>query len=54
MNTELERELQMLGVLPLDVVTPEDDDRYEDIRYVHLAKGYFNTEYTGDNGEILF
>lgn len=54
MNTKLERELQMLGVIPLDVVTPKDDDRYEDIRYTHLDKDYYNTEYTGDNGEILF
>ena len=51
LDYDTERELQMIGILPANVVIKEDLEN--DVRFIHLAKDYYGNAYN-DKGEIAF
>jgi len=51
LDYDMERELQMIGILPPIAVIKEDLE--DDVRFVHLAKGYYGNAYN-EWGEITF
>lgn len=50
MNQDLERELRMLGIM---IPTEDEVDVEEDLRALHLSKGWYNDPRDG-NGEVTF